>query len=246
MEQTMMRTTEHRSYQEGRRDASVHAPTRFASSRSTHRGFTLIEVVVAISILVVVVLALVSNYYAYYANVMNQRYKTIGENFAQLQLEDIQGMSGTMLQRIVGESDPGGIGGDPYPNNPSDPSDPAFLMDNYRDTSSISSVFDSSVVEGDFRIYDLTDVGGLSSANIPGVSVELASNPSWHNVILYHSAFPGYRKRVIITDLTQAVGTPSNLDTVKRIFKIEVTVYWNAPNGAEHQVTVTGLKNDMG
>ena len=228
-----------------KRDVRSGRLTGFAG-RSARRGFTLIEVVVAMSILVGVVLALVSNYYAYYANVMNERYKTIGQNFAQLQLEDLQGMSGTMLERIVGESDPGagGIGGDPNPYNPSNPSDPAFLIDNYRDTSSSPAVFDSGVVSGDFRIYDLTDVGSLSSAGIPGVSVESVS-PSGYNVILYHTVFPGYRKRVVITDLTQGVGTPSDLATVKRIFKIEVTVYWNAPNGVEHQVTVTGLKNDM-
>lgn len=242
----MRQTTEHQSYA-GSEGVSSSRGLSPASHSPDHRsGFTLIEVVVALSILIVVVLALVSNYYAYYASVMNERYKTIGENFVQLQLEDIQGMSGSMLQRIVGESDPGGIGGDPYPNNPSNPSDPAFLMDNYRDTDSSPSVFNSSVVAGDFRIYNLTNVGSLPSANIPGVGVESVSNPSLYNVILYHGVFPGYRKRVIITDLTQGVGTPSDLATVKRIFKIEVTIYWNAPNGVEHRVTVTGLKNDIG
>gem|GEM_PF-4240532 len=54
------------------------------------KGFALIEVIVALSIFMVVTIALISSYYSYYSFVKDLRYKSTGQNLAQLQLEDIQ------------------------------------------------------------------------------------------------------------------------------------------------------------
>lgn len=223
-----------------KRDVRSGRSTGFAG-RSVRRGFTLIEVTVAMSILVVVVLALVSNYYAYYANVKNERYKTVGQNLAQLQLEDIQGMSVGVLTQIV-KGDGGGWGYYPYrPADPSNPSDPAYAKDNYADTVSDPSVFDSGVVSGQFRVYGLTNISNLASASVPGMGIEtISGTPITYNVLLYHDVYPGYTKKVVITDETPDVAAGS-----KKLFKIEVTVYWSV-NGVQRHVTVTGLKNDMG
>lgn len=238
----MRQTAAHRSYLGSRAALSCHGQIPAGHVARHASGFTLIEVMVAMSILVVVVLALVSNYYAYYANVKNERYKTIGQNLAQLQLEDIQGMSAGVLAQIVGEGVPDGLG-----YYPSSPSDPMYLLDNYRDTDPSSSVFDSGsgsashpLVSGEFRVYNLTSVSGLASESVPGIEVETVSgsDPVTYNVVLYANVFPGYKKRVLIIDETP--GTPAS----KKIFSIQVTVYWQS-NGVQKHVTVTGLKNDL-
>jgi len=80
----------------------IHAPTRFASSSSTRRGFTLIEVVVAMSILVVVVLALLSSYSFFYGSINALRLQSIGQNLAQLQLEDIRNTGMVGFEKLLG------------------------------------------------------------------------------------------------------------------------------------------------
>src|SRR5450830_1286919 len=117
----MRRIAAERSYV-GSRAAPLHCSSAFCHGIVRRHGFTLIEVVVAMSILVIVVLALVSSYYGYYGNVQAERYKTVGENLAQLQLEDLQGTSVGVLQQIVGEGESGGYGY--YPNPPTNPSTP--------------------------------------------------------------------------------------------------------------------------
>ena len=244
----MRQTTEHQSYGEAVGVASFHGLNPRTHGFKRRSGFTLIEVVVAISILVVVVLALVSSYYGYYVIVQNERYKTTGQNLAELQLEDIQGMSVGVLAQIVGEGKPDGLGYYPTPPNPLDLLDPVYLRDNYRDTDPSASVFDSGsgsvlhpLVSGEFRVYNLTSVSALGSVGIPGIGVETVSgsSPAIYNVILYSDVYPGYKKRVIITDLAPDVAAAS-----KKIFSVQVTVYWQS-RGVQKQVTVDGLKNDL-
>jgi prepilin-type N-terminal cleavage/methylation domain-containing protein len=53
-------------------------------------GFTLIEVMVALGIFLILILALVGSYYSYYNSVKQMAYRAIGQNIAELQLEDIR------------------------------------------------------------------------------------------------------------------------------------------------------------
>ena len=54
------------------------------------------------SILVVVVLALLSSYAFYYRSITNLRVQSIGENLAQLQLEDVRNMGIAAFQALLG------------------------------------------------------------------------------------------------------------------------------------------------
>jgi prepilin-type N-terminal cleavage/methylation domain-containing protein len=64
-------------------------------------GFTLIEVIVALGIFLIVVLALLSGYAFYYKSVRDLRYQTVGENLTQLQLEDLRNIGIASLGSIL-------------------------------------------------------------------------------------------------------------------------------------------------
>lgn len=83
---------------------SRYGLARAGRSACRRLGFTLIEVVMAMSILVVVVLALLSSYTFYYRSITNLRIQSIGENLAQLQLEDVRNMGISSYQAVLGGS----------------------------------------------------------------------------------------------------------------------------------------------
>jgi prepilin-type N-terminal cleavage/methylation domain-containing protein len=205
-------------------------------------GFTLIEVVVAMGIFFIVLIAFLGSYYSYYRNVQLGRYKTIGENLAQLQLEDIQNLSTSVLTTIVGENSADELGYYPYsPVDRSNPNDISY-SDNYQDINSSTDtpIFDSGPIPATFRIYNLTNVDGLTNGSIPGVGIEGPDLYGKYTLTLYNEEiFPHYMKKIVITDLTKDVS-----DSSKKIFNIEVTVYWTI-NGSTKHVTVEGLKNDF-
>jgi len=64
-------------------------------------GFTLIEVIVALGILMIVVLALVGSYYSYYNSVKQMTYRAIGQNLAEVMLEETRSLQVTILDSIV-------------------------------------------------------------------------------------------------------------------------------------------------
>ena len=197
-------------------------------------GFTLIEVIVAMGIFMIVVLALLSSYYSYYRNVQNERYKTIGENLAQLQLEDLQNLSVSVLDIIVGEKSTDGLGY--YPYQPGDTYN-NYELDNYIDKDSRPNVFDSGMVDSTFRIYRLDSVLDLQTNPVPGIYVIYNESLSKYTLELYNM-FPKYKKQIKIEDLT-----PNAADDPKKIFKITVTVFWG--NNYDKSVMVEGLKNDI-
>jgi hypothetical protein len=81
-------------------------------------------------------------------------------------------------------------------------------------------------------------VTDLEDADIPGVGVEeFTADPSNPNVILYHNLYPGYKKQIVIQDLT-----PNENEDAKKIFQITVTVFWD---NDQKSITVEGLKNDL-
>lgn len=97
----MRQTTVHRAYV-GSRAVSCYSRDTVRSGAGRRLGFTLIEVVVAMSILVIVVLAMLSSYSFFYSSVTNLRLQSIGENLAQLQLEDVRNMGIGSFKVVLG------------------------------------------------------------------------------------------------------------------------------------------------
>jgi len=218
---------------------------RFCRGR---KGFSLIEVIIALAILVVVVLALEFSYYSYYRNVTDLRIKTIGQNLAQLQVEDIQNLAASVIASDIIDSTTG------YP-----PNYPP-------DTSPTEHVYDSDKINGKFEIERLThiilldsdgnphdftngsetaDGMGLndllllpSSIVVDPVDTDGVGGNDHYTLTLHKEVFPNYTKEIKITDETPDISAP-----YKKIYKIEVTVYWNE-GGTEKSITVTGEKND--
>ena len=65
------------------------------------RGFTLIEVIIALGIFVVAVIALLSSFTFYYKYVREQRFQVIGENLSQLLLEDVRNIGQPTLVKLL-------------------------------------------------------------------------------------------------------------------------------------------------
>jgi prepilin-type N-terminal cleavage/methylation domain-containing protein len=211
-------------------------------------GFTLIEVIVAMGIFFIVLIAFLGSYYSYYRNVQYTRYKTIGENLAQLQLEDIQNLSASVLKIIVGETDEAGPGLGIYlPNYP-------------KDTNPVPAIYDSGdgishpFIDSSFSIDNLSNICGTESPDPPPTlllpnSIVVTSVPVLgeggfptgdytYTLALYKETFPSYTKEIYIEDKTPTIEITS-----KKIFEIHVTVSWNI-NGSQKSVTITGEKND--
>lgn len=214
--------------------------------RSARCGFTLIEVTVALAIFLVVVLALVSSYAWYYGNIQGERFRTIGQNLAQLQVEDIRGLPSSVLKIITGGTNAAGTGlGQYLPNYPTD-------------TASDASVYDSGTIDATFRVERLgTVLGTVASASSPDSAsgfanmwlpdnIELKKNTDTvdgvdtysYSVTLFKETFPNYQKRVVITDETPGVAATSS-----KIFRYDVTVSWTYRGQAQSAV-FTGETND--
>jgi len=218
VEQTMRQKAEQLPYVGSAAVRSRRGPSPACRSIGHRSGFTLIEVVVAMAILLIVVLALVSSYSFYYGRTVQLRVATIGQNLAQLDLEDIRSYSKSELYSLC-------QGNGIYPNyraeTPSDPGGPS------------SEVYDVGKVAGTFYIPNITAVLGhppaewngiSSSIDLPPGVIDLApAGPSYvdYTMVLMESVFPGYQRRVVITELTPVDGKVDN-----NTFRIDVTVYW--------------------
>src|SRR5450830_612236 len=214
----MRQTTEQLPYVGSTAVRSHYSQNPVRRGMGRRLGFTLIEVVVAMAILLIVVLALVSSYSFYYGRTVQLRAATIGQNLAQLDLEDIRSYSKTELYNLCG-------GGAIYPNyraeTASDPGGPS------------SNVYDVGKVVGTFYIPNITKVLGHqptgpsdtpSSIVLPSGVIDLApAGPSYvdYTMVLMESVFPGYQRRVVITEPMPVDPTPEN-----NTFRIDITVYW--------------------
>ena len=185
------------------------------------KGFSLIEVIIALAILMIVVLGLISSYYSYYRNVTDLRIQTIGQNLAQLQLEDIQNLAVSVLGNMI------------Y-----DLTNPGYLPNYPPDTDTDLCVYDSGKIDGEFLIEGLTEIPEtVPSDLLLPVSIHVEEEGSNdYTLTLYAETFPNYWKRIFITDKTP------ELSPVNKIFTIAVTVYWDV-NGVEKSITVTGEKS---
>jgi prepilin-type N-terminal cleavage/methylation domain-containing protein len=229
-------------------------------------GFTLIEVIVAMAILMVVILALVSSYYSYYNSVKQMTYRAIGQNLAEVMLEETRSLQVTILDSLVK--------GGQYPSEaywemykPSDSHPGSYEVDNVNldldipdaipyplDTTSDPTVYDSGKVESSFRLERINSVFGKDDGTIDINSDSYKNLPSSvvitpvyytdtgsynYTILLNKETFPDYFRRIKITDLT-----PNVTGSSMKIYKIEVTIYWNV-GGTEQSVTVTGEKSYM-
>ncbi|MEA3313900.1 MAG: type II secretion system protein [Caldisericota bacterium] len=181
------------------------------------KGFSLIEVIIALAILMIVTFGLLTSYYSYYRNVADLRIQTTGQNLAQLQLEDIQNLASTVLVILV-------QGGEYLPNYP-------------LDTASDIAIYDSGqLADASFTIESLVSVP--ANLLLPS-SIEVQGPDAYgeYTLILLKEVFPHYKKQIVITDRTP------DLDTTKKIFEVKVTIFWDI-GGVEKSITITGEKND--
>jgi len=254
----MRQTTEHQSYA-GSVGASSSYSLNPASHSPDHRsGFTLIEIVVAMAILMVVVLGMLSSYASYYGRVAQERLATTGQNLAQLQLEDVLSLDKSVLYDLAYGRNTIDVN---YVNT-ANSAIPGYPL--ISDISASSSVYDSGIVDGTFYITGiravyapsmspsvshLLPVGPSDVPNLdlpPGIvdlQPESHTDPSspgvttWdYTVILNKAVFPGYQRQVVITDTTPSIGQAAD-----KLYKIEVTIFWTVM-GRQQQYTVSAEK----
>jgi prepilin-type N-terminal cleavage/methylation domain-containing protein len=214
------------------------------------RGFTLIEVMVALGIFLILILALVGSYYSYYNSVKQMAYKAIGQNIAELQLEDVRYLPATILDSLCkgGQYPTDTIwqrytsSGDYYMiNNISPDPDIPNAIPYPTDMAPDSYVYISGKTDGDFRLEKIDSILGVTDsvdfdpdaslqrylpANIKITPVfegtDINGNPVYdYTILLNKEVFPYYQKKIEIID-----ETPDIADIQNKIFKIDVTVYW--------------------
>jgi type II secretory pathway pseudopilin PulG len=231
-------------------------------------GFTLIEVIVAMGILMIVVLALVSSYYSYYNSVKDLRYKAIGENLAQFQMEDIRNFATSILDNLV-------EGGEyPSPNTsvttefPDDIpeidkirlSSPNYPKD--KDQDGNDNIYDSGVtpIDASFIVTNITklcdncdaiegDVGFDAAKGFISSAELLFPNdievvPAKHidnetpGDISYD--FTLYLHKRVFPNYYKRIQINRFVSSTGHIYTIKVTVYWENNN---RQITITGVKS---
>jgi len=248
----MRQATEYSSYIGTRAVLSHHAPTpvmRVSSHRHgftprgpfhNPRGFTLIEVTVAMGIFLMVTLALVMSYYGYGTRTQALRVATVGQNLAQLEMESLRSMDDSVLASLA-KGNP--IGDVNYINPSADAAINGFPE--RQDTNPSSTVYDSGEIIGTYYIADVKSINGSTPASVssvsalglvlpPGVvtvSVDSTTSPADYTVVLHKEVFPGYTKRVVVTDI-------SSLHDGS-LFRIEVTVFWKIGGQPKQSYTVS-------
>lgn len=208
------------------------------------RGFTLLEVMVAFAVFMIAVLALISSYFGYNSRMRDLRIATIGQNLAQLEMENLRSMSKSVLATLVkGEST------DVNYVNLSNADFPPRS-----DTASSKTVYDSGedpsnvgvgLLDGTFYIPNVATINGsgpTSMSDIPTLSLPLGvvtvsvagdvSDPTtWdYTVTLHKAVFPGYKKRIEVTDISGGNG---------QLFRLDVTVYWTVGGRDQHSELVS-------
>jgi prepilin-type N-terminal cleavage/methylation domain-containing protein len=214
-------------------------------------GFTLIEVIVALGIFLILILALVGSYYSYYNSVKDLRYKSIGQNLAQLQLEDIQNLSVTVLDTLVKNGQFPSTIYTTAPNYPPDTNHHEYIDPG--NGEHVEDIYDSGIIDGSFRIERILNIVGHENEETPPTlllpdNIEVlpvlrtppSPDPPYYDytIILNKEVYPHYQKEIVITDRTPAIIEPKN-----KIYGIQVTVYWTNKNGVTKSITITGEKS---
>lgn len=214
------------------------------------KGFTLIEVMVALSVLFIVILALLGSYYSYYSTAKQTMYKNIGQNLAEAMLEETRNLSVSVLDSLVkGGSYPAiwqkyvhsVIFPGCYEVTTGTPaSDIEDGIPFPQDTNPRSDIYDSGIVNSSYRVQHITSVFGVSNSyripsnllnNLPSTIIitpvhtfnlyTLTNNFDY--TILYNKyVYPYYRRRIVIQDMTPSVSQVAN-----KLYKFYITIYWN-------------------
>jgi type II secretory pathway pseudopilin PulG len=198
-------------------------------------GFTLIEVIVAMGIFMIVVVALIVGYVTYYRYVTGLRIETVGQNLARLQLEDIENLPIGTLSNLV-------KGGEFPPNYPIDTdSNNAFYYSDEIDGSFEFSPIDKLLNDVDGSIPPELDKTKPEECVLP-TTIDIVKNYESgifknYSIIIHKETYPHFTKEIKIEDLT-----PSQNNLLLKIFKIEVTIIWNW-GGIRKSYTVTGERS---
>jgi type II secretory pathway pseudopilin PulG len=229
-------------------------------------GFTLIEVIVALGILMIVVLALVSSYYSYYNSVKQMTYKAIGQNLAEVLLEDVRSLQVGILDSLVkngqylsgevwkkyeySDSHPGCYEESETPD-PDIPDAIPFPLD----TDPDPTFYDSGEIDSSYRlqrveaVFGVKDSGTINPNLLLGLPNNIVITPVYYwdpdtnteyfdyTILLNKEIFPYYKRRVIIEDLMPNLSQPEF-----KIYKIEVTVSWEV-KGIPKSITLTAEKS---
>src|SRR5450830_1900627 len=138
----MRQTAEHQSYVGSAGVPSSHGLSPASHSTDHHSGFTLIEVVVAMAIMLIVAVSLIASYSTYYGRIVQTRLSTLAQNLAQLQMEDMASKDKSVLALMVQGED---------------------ICDVNYPVSSVSGTYDSGKLPGTFTIP------GVASVNVPSL-----------------------------------------------------------------------------
>lgn len=236
----MRQTAAHRPYVGSAGVLSRHGQSAAYSRTRGRSGFTLIEVTVALAIFMIVILALISSYFGYNSRMRALRIATIGQNLAQLEMENLRSMSKSVLKALAA-----GVSTDVnYVNTPSDAATDGFpvRLDQF---ASDDLLYDSGVNDGTFYIPNIRSINlhePSSASDVPAltlpegiVTISVADHTTWldYTVILHKGVFPGYQKRIVVRD----IGTGGS----GQLFRLEVTVFWEV-GGRPQQFEVTSEK----
>jgi type II secretory pathway pseudopilin PulG len=219
-------------------------------------GFTLIEVIVALGILMIVVLALVSSYYSYYNSVKQMTYRAIGQNLAEVMLEDARSLQVAILDSLVkGGQYPSTVMWKMYAYHSPDPvvyeesvsfadgipdSIPYPPDTNHDETpEGVGYIYDSGKIDSSFRLEGVNAVFGKNDGTIDKNSDSYKNLPS--SIIItpvYH--FDGtnvsYDYTILLNketfpnyqrEIKITDLTPGIAQTASKLYKIDVTIYWN-------------------
>jgi hypothetical protein len=172
------------------------------------------------------VTTLVAGYGSYYQRFSALRIATVGQNLAQLEMENIRSKSKDDLVALCkGDS----VGDDD--NFPAEaPSSPGYGHDTFYDIGSRDGTFYIRHVAAALG-HTPSGAGDVPSGLVlptgvvdvqPTYNTPSSEPPYWdYTVVLNKEVFPHYTKRVVITDTTPTIGTPVN-----KVFRIDVTVTW--------------------
>lgn len=233
-----------------------------------HRsGFTLIEVIVAMVILLIVIGGMLGSFSLYYSYTAKERIRTIGQNLAQLQLEDVMAMDKEVLSGLARDGASTDIN---YCNKPLTypPSwaaqQPPVVFDhnlsvNIYDTgdSATTKVHDEALpVDGTFYITSIQSVNvpslyPLRSPYTPSSSADKPELGLPEGVVdivpVDHGSYWDFTMTLhkeVFPGYKRRVFiedlTPAN-PVASKIFLIEVTVYWSLA-GVAQQYTVSTEK----
>ena len=218
------------------------------------RGFTLIEVIVALGILMIVVLALVSSYYSYYNSVKQMTYTAIGQNLAEVLLEDARSLQVGILDSLVnGGKYPTAIIWQTYkhstiklgcyevciagetPDSDIPDAIPYPLDITFNPSTGIDSnpyKYDSGTIDSAYRLEKIETVLGVTDSGVidPNLLKDLPGNIIFTPV--YYSDTDSY-------DYTIALNKETFPYYKRRIVIIDLTPNISQPEGKIYKIEVT-------